>query len=138
MHNMFIEIMHEISKSLSTREDMNLTIDEIIEQIKQTTVHLYDIYRDPLLSIYASVIEAEYVYYVNFIKQVIDLLEELKKRRDEDYGYLADTYETIGYNKGIDDFTHSVKEILEDNSIYNMDCIYTLAEQLKVGEHDEG
>lgn len=40
-------------------------------------------------------------------------------------------------NKAIYDFTYGVKQILEDNSIYNMDCIYTLAEQLKAGEQNE-
>ena len=36
-------------------------------------------------------------------------------------------------NNAIDDFVNGVKEILEDNTIYNMDCIYTLAEQLRAG-----
>lgn len=40
-------------------------------------------------------------------------------------------------NNAIDDFVNGVKEILEDNTIYNMDCIYTLAEQLRAGGENE-
>ena len=53
--------------------------------------------------------------------------------------YLASKTEEykLGYNKALDDFANGIKEILEDNAIYNMDCIYTLAEQLKVGGEND-
>ena len=35
--------------------------------------------------------------------QLGELLEELKKRRSEDYGYMADIHQSIGYRKAIDD-----------------------------------
>lgn len=34
-------------------------------------------------------------------------------------------------NQAIDDFANGVKEIMEDNMIYNMDCIDTLVKQLR-------
>lgn len=36
------------------------------------------------------------------------------------------------YNQAIDDFADGIREILKDNAIYNMDCINTLVNQLKV------
>lgn len=38
--------------------------------------------------------------------------------------------------KTIDRMVEGIKEILKDNAIYNIDCIITLAEQLK-GERNE-
>lgn len=35
------------------------------------------------------------------------------------------------YNQAIDNFANGIREILKDNAIYNIDCITTLAEQLK-------
>ena len=43
-------------------------------------------------------------------EQLAEWLEELKKRRDEDYGYLADIHKDIGYRKAIDDFANTLKE----------------------------
>jgi len=38
-----------------------------------------------------------------------------------------------GYNKAIDEMVDGIREILECNAIYNIDCISTLAEQMKGG-----
>lgn len=77
----------------------------------------------------------EYEYHM----KIVELLEELKKRRNADEGYLADIYQDIGYKKGIDDFAKLVKEHNwnirnrnENEFIYG--AIDRLAEQLKVGE----
>lgn len=34
------------------------------------------------------------------------------------------------YNQALNDFANEIKEILDNNIIYNMDCINTIAEQL--------
>lgn len=36
-----------------------------------------------------------------------------------------------GYNQALEDLSEGIKEILEDNAIYNFDCIDTLVTQLK-------
>ena len=76
----------------------------------------------------------EYEYHM----KIVELLEELKKRRNADEGYLADIYQDIGYKNGIDDFAKLVKEHNwnirnrnENEFIYG--AIDRLAEQLKVG-----
>ena len=76
----------------------------------------------------------EYEYHM----KIVELLEELKKRRNADEGYLADIYQDIGYKKGIDDFAKLVKEHNwnirnrnENEFIYG--AIDRLAEQLKAG-----
>lgn len=37
-----------------------------------------------------------------------------------------------GYNQALEDMRKGIKEILEDNAIYNIDCIDTLIEQLTI------
>ena len=39
--------------------------------------------------------------------------------------------------KAIDEMVEGIREILECNAIYNIDCIATLAEQLKAGGNNE-
>lgn len=39
--------------------------------------------------------------------------------------------------KAIDEMVGGIREILECNAIYNIDCITTLSEQLKAGEKNE-
>lgn len=101
----------------------------------------------------------EYEKYAKFIPQagehflrtselygyIAEILKELKELREKaecarcvyNCGCIDEIAYKDGYNKAIDDFVNGIKEILEDNSIYNMDCIYTLAEQLKVGGENE-
>ena len=80
----------------------------------------------------------EYEYHM----KIVELLEELKKRRNADEGYLADIYQDIGYKNGIDDFAKLVKEHNwnirnrnENEFIYG--SIDRLAEQLKAGAKNE-
>ena len=40
--------------------------------------------------------------------QIAEWLEELKKRRSEDCGYLADIHQSIGYRKALDDFVKAL------------------------------
>lgn len=36
----------------------------------------------------------------------------------------------LAYNQALEDMQKGIKEILEDNAIYNIDCIDTLVKQL--------
>ena len=83
-------------------------------------------------------------------EQLAEWLEELKKRRNEDYGYLSDIHQNIGYRKAIDDLRNELKNhyteynidcVLEDTDFYSYttacnyleDYIDEIAEQLKAG-----
>ena len=75
-------------------------------------------------------------------EQLAEWLEELKKRRNEDYGYLADIHQNIGYRKAIDDFVENIRlyyslkqEMGYVATTYEdlINYIFDLAEQLKVG-----
>ena len=76
-------------------------------------------------------------------EQLAEWLEELKKRRNEDYGYLADIHQNIGYRKAIDDFAERLKEMANNSStkyirLSGKETITTygvdqIAEQLKAG-----
>ena len=75
-------------------------------------------------------------------KQLAEWLEELKKRRNEDYGYLADIHQNIGYRKAIDDFVENIRlyyslkqEMGYVATTYEdlINYIFDLAEQLKAG-----
>lgn len=63
--------------------------------------------------------------------QLGELLEELKKRRSEDYGYMADIHQSIGYRKALDD----IKEKLMQNGFictqHALDVFDGIARQLK-------
>ena len=75
--------------------------------------------------------------------QLAEWLEELKKRRSEDYGYMADIHQNIGYRKAIDDFAERLKEMANNSStkyirLSEKETITTygveqIAEQLKAG-----
>ena len=70
-------------------------------------------------------------------EQLADWLEELKKRRSEDYGYMADIHQSIGYRKAIDDFVNACKEdILCQTFGLHINGIERIAEQLKAGDRE--
>ena len=68
-------------------------------------------------------------------KQLAEWLEELKKRRNEDYGYLADIHQNIGYRKALDDLLGGMNQITyncqDADELFEKIC--DLAEQLKAG-----
>lgn len=75
-------------------------------------------------------------------EQLAEWLEELKKRRSEDYGYLADIHQDIGYRKAIDDFVKEICKMIvqsENNGNHRFyaveikQAIADLAERLKAG-----
>ena len=53
-------------------------------------------------------------------EQLAEWLEELKKRRNEDYGYLADIHQNIGYRKAIDDFAENISLEISESIIWGM------------------
>ena len=79
-------------------------------------------------------------------KQIAEWLEELKKYKEKPEGYLWDEAVQQGYNKAIDDFVKSFKNLIEDellNPILMSECkklgvwknydFEKMAEQLKAG-----
>ena len=70
-------------------------------------------------------------------EQLADWLEELKKRRSEDYGYMADIHQSIGYRKALDD----IKEELMKNGFictqHALDVFDGIAKRLKAGVKNE-
>ena len=79
-------------------------------------------------------------------EQLAEWLEELKKRRSEDYGYMADIHRSIGYRQAIDDFVDHIRtyytlkqEMGYVATTYKdlINYIFELAEQLKEGGENE-
>ena len=70
--------------------------------------------------------------------QLEELLEELKKRRSEDYGYMADIHQSIGYRKALDDFVETLVSAFDETNIkeygfYPENLVRQVAKQLKEG-----
>ena len=71
-------------------------------------------------------------------EQLAEWLEELKKRRNEDYGYLADIHQSIGYRKALDDFVETLVSAFDETNIkeygfYPENLVRQVAKQLKEG-----
>ena len=70
--------------------------------------------------------------------QLAEWLEELKKRRSEDYGYMADIHQSIGYRKALDDFVETLVSAFDETNIkeygfYPENLVRQVAKQLKEG-----
>lgn len=70
--------------------------------------------------------------------QLGEWLEELKKRRSEDYGYMADIHQSIGYRKALDDFVETLVSAFDETNIkeygfYPENLVRQVAKQLKEG-----
>ena len=68
--------------------------------------------------------------------QIAEWLEELKKRRSEDYGYMADIHQSIGYRKALDDFVETLVSAFDETNIkeygfYPENLVRQVAKQLK-------
>ena len=71
-------------------------------------------------------------------EQIAEWLEELKKRRSEDYGYMADIHQSIGYRQALDDFVETLVSAFDDTNIkeygfYPENLVRQVAKQLKEG-----
>lgn len=109
-----------------------MTIDEAIEKLK------YDIEID--------------MYIRGIAPQIAEWLEELKDYQDknkmvvrvdvENMDSIKDKIEELSkyaerqYNKAIDDFSESVKNLIADSSVIRFKNIDEIAEHLKVGESE--
>ena len=70
--------------------------------------------------------------------QIAEWLEELKKRRSEDYGYMADIHQSIGYRQALDDFVETLVSAFDETNIkeygfYPENLVRQVAKQLKEG-----
>ena len=71
-------------------------------------------------------------------KQLAEWLEELKSYRASVFsGYMTQKMLKEEYNKAIDDFAESVKNLIADSSVIRFKDIDEIAEQLKAGGENE-
>lgn len=76
-------------------------LDEAIQHAREIADKSSDCWKHCINDGSCSVCEKEH-------EQLAELLEELKKRRSEDYGYMADIHQSIGYRKALDDFVKAL------------------------------
>jgi len=79
---------------------------------------------------YGTSFSSAYMEETSIIEDALDMYYE-KLKEDKIKKYCSIKNREV-YNQAIDDFTDGINEILKDNAIYNMDCINTLVNQLKV------
>lgn len=79
---------------------------------------------------YGTSFSSAYMEETSIIEDALDMYYE-KFKEDKIKKYCSIKNREV-YNQAIDDFTDGINEILKDNAIYNMDCINTLVNQLKV------
>ena len=79
---------------------------------------------------YGTSFSSCYTEETSIIEDALDMYYE-KLKEDKIKKYCSIKNREV-YNQAIDDFTDGINEILKDNAIYNMDCINTLVNQLKV------
>ena len=79
---------------------------------------------------YGTSFSFAYMEETSIIEDALDMYYE-KLKEDKIKKYCSIKNREV-YNQAIDDFTDGINEILKDNAIYNMDCINTLVNQLKV------
>ena len=88
---------------------------------------------DEAIAKYNKLTNNDRTCYPEEAQQLAEWLEELKKRRSEDYGYMADIHQSIGYRKALDD----IKEELMKNGFictqHALDVFDGIAKQLKEG-----
>ena len=102
-----------------------LTIDEAIELYKMKARAAKNFNIRPTVS-----------YTAEECEQHAEWLEELKKRRSEDYGYMADIHQSIGYRQALDDFVETLVSAFDETNIkeygfYPENLVRQVAEQLK-------
>ncbi len=93
---------------------------------KERVLNALDDFRDE----YGTSFSFAYMEETSIIEDALDMYYE-KLKEDKIKKYCSIKNREV-YNQAIDDFTDGINEILKDNAIYNMDCINTLVNQLKV------
>lgn len=108
-------------KSLYTGIGGNdMTIDEAI-------AHEREIVKDNKICNFENIVQ--------YHKQLVEWLEELKEYKQKPEGWMWDEAECKGYNKAIDDFVNECDEqkVLETYYCVSMGEIRYIAERLKAG-----
>ena len=119
-----------------------MTIDELIAQECKIAEHYHKMYEYECSRYGKKTVDSgvklncvkEYEYH----SQLVELLEELKKRRSEDYGYMADIHQSIGYRQALDDFVETLVSAFDETNIkeygfYPENLVRQVAKQLKEG-----
>ena len=126
-----------------------MALDELIAQERKIAEHYHKMYEYECFRYGKKTVDSgvklDCVKQYEYHSQLMELLEELNKRRSEDYGYMADIHQSIGYRKAIDAFVTNVKDaLITDYSVFNtddirifIDIIEEIAEQLKAGGENE-
>lgn len=117
--------MERLIKEQPTAYDIN----EVIERLKEKSIPVLD---EDEHVVPESNVQETYEIEMVALSDAIDIIQAGSKTNSGNNGNIAEySVKEAAYNQAIDDFTNGVKEILEDNMIYNMDCIDTLAKQLR-------
>jgi len=77
--------------------------------------------------LFSALTREEKVCKDNGFDNLIPVVKSLERK------FYYDRFEKEIRNKAIDEMVDGIREILECNAIYNIDCISTLAEQMKGG-----
>ena len=106
-------------------------LDEAIQHAREVADKNSDCWKHCINDGSCSVCEKEH-------EQIAEWLEELKKRRSEDYGYMADIHQSIGYRKALDDFVETLVSAFDETNIkeygfYPENLVRQVAKQLKEG-----
>ena len=123
-----------------------MALDELIAQERKIAEHYhkmyeYECYRYGKKTVDSGV-KLDCVKQYEYHSQLVELLEELKKRRSEDYGYMADIHQSIGYRKALDDFVETLVSAFDETNIkeygfYPENLVRQVAKQLKEGGANE-
>ena len=123
-----------------------LNLNELIARERKIAEHYhkmyeYECYRYGKKTVDSGV-KLNCVKKYEYHSQIVELLEELKKRRSEDYGYMADIHQSIGYRQAIDDFVETLVSAFDETNIkeygfYPENLVRQVAKQLKAGVKNE-
>ena len=88
-----------------------MELEELIKKEEWLASHHYNTYEFECLTYGVEDTELECFKEYMYHNQLAEFLKELKKRREEDYGYMADIHESIGYRKAINDVISNIENL---------------------------
>lgn len=113
--------MERLIKEQPTAYDIN----EVIGRLKEKSIPVLD---EDEHVVPESNVQETYEIEMVALSDAIDIIQADSKTNSGNNRNIAEySVKEAAYNQAIDDFVNGVKEILEDNIVYNMDCIDTLA-----------
>lgn len=117
--------MERLIKEQPTAYDIN----GVIGRLKEKSIPVLD---EDEHVVPESNVQETYEIEMVALSDAIDIIQVNSKTNSGNNKNIAEySVKEAAYNQAIDDFANGVKEILEDNMIYNMDCIDTLVKQLR-------